>query len=550
MGTIKKWLTQVCMLLLWGVSLSVWGNEYNIDSLQRVLDEVIEKRSFYIAKKQDQIAVVRSELDKPNLHQEVKYYLYRRLFDEYEAFKYDSASYYASKCIETAMELNNLQWLNESRILKSQILSIAGLYVEAMQLMNQIQVEQLSEANKVEYYRVMANLYLYLAEYTEGDVYSKPYLQKMVAYQDTLGTLIDSTSFLGITTLASVYSNGGEQQRAERMLKTYLQQLQPATRNYSIVVSTLASYKSMHGDTVGAKFYHMQSAISDVQAAIKENKSLRSLAEISYQENQLKRADYYMQLSMDDANFYNARLRNVQASKMLPVIAGKYQSDQAEAQHTLMCILVVMVLLALLLAVALVMVFYQSRKRRLIQEQLKTSYLDLKNMNQELLLLNSKFQEANVQLTESNRVKEEYVSRFLLLCSGYIDALDTYRKTLSKLANAGKMASLQQALRSTQYIDDELDTFYKNFDISFLNIYPHFVEGFNQLFAESDRQHPQKGTLTPELRIYALVKLGISDTPTIAAILRYSVTTIYTYRSKLKKRAIDPNYFEENVLLL
>ena len=190
MGTIKKWLTQVCMLLLWGVSLSVWGNEYNIDSLQRVLDEVIEKRSFYIAKKQDQIAVVRSELDKPNLHQEVKYYLYRRLFDEYEAFKYDSASYYASKCIETAMELNNLQWLNESRILKSQILSIAGLYVEAMQLMNQIQVEQLSEANKVEYYRVMANLYLYLAEYTEGDVYSKPYLQKMVAYQDTLGTLI------------------------------------------------------------------------------------------------------------------------------------------------------------------------------------------------------------------------------------------------------------------------------------------------------------------------------------------------------------------------
>jgi preprotein translocase subunit Sss1 len=250
----------------------------------------------------------------------------------------------------------------------------------------------------------------------------------------------------------------------------------------------------------------------------------------------ITRSNRYIKKSLEDANFYNARLRNIQIAKILPVIDKAYQMEREEHQQNL---LVAIVVIGILVVFLIGLVIYLVRQMNTLAKTRK----DFINANKEL-------KKINLRLSETNHIKEEYIGRFLNQCSVYIDKLEAYRKALNKKASGGKLEELYQMLKSSQIIEDELKEFYQNFDSTFLNLFPDFVEEFNKLLPEEDHIIPKSEPgLSVELRIFALIRLGITDSAKIAGFLRYSITTIYNYRSKYRNKSLIPREkFEETVM--
>ena len=256
-----------------------------------------------------------------------------------------------------------------------------------------------------------------------------------------------------------------------------------------------------------------------------------------------------MKKSMADASQYNARLRNVQASKMLPMIDYSYQMEKELQHKKLQFFLGVISLLSVFLILTIGYIFRQMKKLAKARLEVVCANNELKKLNADLVEANRLQRQLNDSLTETGRIKEEYIGRFLGLCSADIDKLETYRRMLNKKAASGKVEELYKTLKSSQFIDDELKEFYLNFDNSFLSIFPNFVECFNSLFPKDDVIVPKQGErLTTVMRIYARIRFGINDSAKIAGFLRYSITTIYTYRSKLKNRSLCRDNFEEEVM--
>jgi len=264
----------------------------------------------------------------------------------------------------------------------------------------------------------------------------------------------------------------------------------------------------------------------------------------------------YIQSSIDDAVFCNARFRTYEITKIFPIIDGSYQTKVIKQRKELKLYLLLMSILLLFLLAAVIYVYRQMHRMAKIRKELYHTNLklqdlntDLQDSNTRLHDLNNELMHVNRKLSETNLVKEAYLGKFIDLCSHYIDKLDNYRRNLNRIATSGKVEKLYAALKSTQYIDMELKDFFHNFDQTFLRIYPTFIEDFNALFPEEERQMPKAGDLlNTELRIYALIRLGINDSAKIALFLRYSITTVYTYRSKLKSKSLSKESLEEQVM--
>ncbi len=491
-----------------------------VDSLLLELDKTISLSARFEEEKLHRIALVKEGL-KRSLPLEEEYRINRRLYQEYEAYICDSARHYINKNIAIAIRLGNAEWLDEAKLCKAHILATSGLYAEGVNLLGSIDKQRLSPRLLPDYYTTFENIYLYHAEYAQDDEYMVEYLQKMRLYRDSILQVVSADSYQYVIAKAPSLVDTHQLKEAEKLLKAALGKESPDTRNFAVLMSILAFVYQFDGQTLLRKECLIRSAMADIRAVVKENNSLRALAELLYEEGQLERADGYMKRSMGDANFYNARLRNVQASRMLPVIDRAYQLEKEKQRERLKISLIVISVLSVFLIGA---VCYAIRQMKWLARTRR-------------------------EVVNANRVKEEYIGRFLGQCSTYIDNLEGYRRMLNKKAASGKVDELYKILKSSKFVDDELKEFYLNFDNSFLNLYPDFVECFNRLLPEAERITPRRGErLTTELRIFALIRLGITDSARIAGFLRYSITTIYTYRSKWKNKSLYRDNFEEQVM--
>ena len=182
--------------------------------------------------------------------------------------------------------------------------------------------------------------------------------------------------------------------------------------------------------------------------------------------------------------------------------------------------------------------------------------LQLNSLNSQLSLANSKLndtnatlQDTNLSLFESNKIKNIYIMEFMNKCSAYIDKLEDYRRSLNKLAAAGKIQEIYKQLKSNSLVEQEIEEFFEDFDRIFLKIFPNFVISFNGLMKQEELIEPKKpGRLNTELRIYALIRLGFGENEKIAAFLRCSRQTVYSYRSRIRLRSLFPDDFEERVV--
>lgn len=511
------------------------------DSLLKVLDKELNIRNHYEQQKNQRIAVIKTKLTSPSLTQEDAYHLNKTLYQEYESYICDSALSYINKNIEIATNVGNEQWLLSSKLSKLSTLIASGLFVEGMSYLKALPRHQLKGDDLLNYYVAYSNIHLYLAEYTTPE-YGVSYMQTVNSYSDSILSIVPKGSHQYIITQSQILLDQQKWNEAKDLLQEYVSRQSSDSHEYAVATSTLAFVHHLLGDKEKEKETRILSAIADIRAVVKESYSLCALAELLYDEGQLDRANRYIKISMEVTNKYKARLRSYQAASILPLIDQAWQKEKDEQEHRQLVLTIMACVLACILAIAVIYVILQMKKLRITRQQVVEANNDLKNLNEELL-------DVNKVLTEANCVKEEYLGRFLQQCSLYIDKLEEYRRVLNKKASERKLDELYALLKSNQMIDKELKEFYHNFDTSFLKIFPKFVEEFNRLLPEEEQIIPKNTELlTAELRIFALIRLGITDSTKIAAFLRYSITTIYTYRSRIRKKSFYKEDFEERVM--
>ena len=530
----KRWLAVAVLMAAVALVGQAKGPFARLDSLIAVQPHIVAEKETRLAQMKADLAAEATVLGR--------YGIMRRLYEEYAAYQYDSAYAYVSQCIRLAQAMGDAARLNESRLNLAHILSTACLMEQARQMLAQIDTAQLTPDQFITYYRTRTDLLIYQAEYMQGTRYADEAVRQLIAVRQRVAALDgpkDNVSYL--ITRAECLADGGNQQQAIDLLATLLPRYMSGDRMYSIITSTMSFHYSQLDDMDKQMEYLIKSAESDLEGCIRENTSLRAIADRLFDEGDIDRAYRYMRVAVDDANFYGTRLRNIQSSRIVPKILSAYQTKQEQSSRKMMWLLGVISLIALLLVGGVIAIYQLLKRYRRLNEQKKA-------INEQLRQVNGQLHESNALLQEREKLKEEYIARFLALSSRFIDRGEEQRKALYRLYRDRKTEELARELKSTHSGNENAQLFYENFDNAFLNIFPNFVDEVNKLLQEGGKIEVKQGKrLTTESRVLALIRIGITDNQSIANILRASLTTIYTYRSKLKARALDKDSFETQV---
>lgn len=519
-----------------------------LDSLYRILDRTIDGYRQYSILHEHRIDSLKRQ------NRQVREYpaLYDsnlQLYHAYKTYIYDSAVQYLEKNLELAETQHDPYRINETRILLSYTFSSAGMYKESIDLLESIDRKEITEAQKRDYYAAYDHAYGELAFYTNDRKGAARYRAVSDAYKDSLFSVLSPESDLYLSMKETAFRDAGQYEEALRINDRRLRLAPPGSPAYAIVAYFRAiDFRNM-GNPAMEKRYLALSALADLQSATKDHASLWMLAERLYHEGDIKRAHRYIRFSWQETAFFNARLRNWQSSGILSIIDQNFQIISRKQNHKLRFSLAVISALSLLLLAAIAYVYRQMRKLDTAQKHLADMNRKLQQLNGALSHSNTRLNSANKELSEANRIKEEYIGRFLSLCSAYIDKLDRFQKIVNKKIANGQTNELLKLTRSPEFREKELSELYSNFDSAFLHLFPNFVEAFNALLEEDSPVILKNNErLNTELRIFALIRLGIDDSSRIAEFLHYSVNTIYNYRAKVKNKARVPRDEFENLV--
>jgi hypothetical protein len=519
------------------------GSASDVRHLYAKLDSLIAHYQETTAEKESRIRNLKDGVKTMTLTDDQTYDLNLRLYDEYVAFRFDSAFYYVEKNVERFRHTADHDRFAASAIRMAHILSVTGLFDRSRRLMDEIDPEKLGDEQRVAYYNQQSELNLYRSEMAQYTPYFNDYIQKAQYYRQMIIQTAPKDSYDYIFSLATYTCETGNPDKAIQMMEDYLPKLDVSTRDYSIVTSTLAYFYQCKDDRERQEYYLLLSAISDEQGAIRENNSLRTLAEILMARGENDIAYRYLYQSITEARFYGSRLRMMQVGRMAPQIMNLYDKERAQTQRNTYIYLGIISFISLILLGIMAYTLVLLRKKKAASRQIEA-------MNKTLTAHNEQIQAVNSQMKEANRIKDEYIGRFLELSSNLIKQGEERSKQLNRLARDRKLEELYAELKSSQTINSGIRMFHQNFDEAFLNIYPAFINEVNKLLTPDNAFVINEGDsrrLTTELRILALIRLGISDNQDIADILRSSITTIYTYRSKLKSRSVNKDTFEDDV---
>ena len=533
----RYWLISVLWLQ------AMMGSASDVRHLYVTLDSLIAHYQETTAEKESRIKNLKDGVKTMSLTADQMYDLNLRLYDEYVAFRFDSAFYYVEKNVERLRHTEDHDRFAASAIRMAHILSVTGLFDRARRLLDEIDPEKLGDEQRVAYYNQQSELNLYRSEMAQYTPYFNDYIQKAQYYRQLIIQTAPKDSYDYIFSLATYTCETGNPDKAIQMMEAWLPKLDVSTRDYSIVTSTLAYFYQCKNDKERQEYYLLLSAISDEQGAIRENNSLRMLAEILMAHGENDIAYRYLYQSITEARFYGSRLRMMQVGRMAPQIMNLYDKERAQTQQNTYIYLGIISFISLILLGIMAYTLVLLRKKKAASRQIEA-------MNKALTAHNEQIQAVNSQMKEANRIKDEYIGRFLELSSNLIKQGEERSKQLNRLARDRKLEELYAELKSSQTINSGIRMFHQNFDEAFLNIYPAFISEVNKLLTPDNAFFISEGDskrLTTELRILALIRLGISDNQDIADILRSSITTIYTYRSKLKSRSVNKDTFEDDV---
>lgn len=538
-------LCTICMCRLHAADSS------RADSLLLKLDQAIKERPIYMEQKELKLVELKRQLHR-QIPDEERFAILGTLLDEYRSFNTDSALHMAEEREQIAIRLGNREYIDNARMNKADVLGMTGMYKEVMDLMRNIHIDRLPVDIHPYYYHIYRTVYGLMADYAVTAYEKKLYTELTDKYRDSL-LLVNKDNLLIHTLIQSdQYSVRNEYDKAIRLLTDYLALQKDYEHDVAICAYTLSESYRLKGDKEKEKEYLIVSAMADMKTAVREYISLRKLAVLLYQEGDIERAYSYVKICMEDAAACNARLRKLEILEIFPIINDAYQQKTEKQQEQMKWALVSISLLSLFLLLAIFYVYKQMKKVAAARREVIDANKRLKELNDELHLSNAQLKEANHSIAENSYLKEEYIGRYMDQCSVYLEKMDNYRRSLGKIAATGNVEELYKNIKSSKFIEGELKEFYTNFDNTFLQLFPTFVEDFNALLADDEQISLKAGErMNTELRIFALIRLGITDSVKIAQFLRYSVTTIYNYRTKVRNKAAgDRDLLEQEVMTI
>ena len=538
-------LCTICMCRLHAADSS------RADSLLLKLDQAIKERPIYMEQKELKLVELKRQLHR-QIPDEERFAILGTLLDEYRSFNTDSALHMAEEREQIAIRLGNREYIDNARMNKADVLGMTGMYKEVMDLMRNIHIDRLPVDIHPYYYHIYRTVYGLMADYAVTAYEKKLYTELTDKYRDSL-LLVNKDNLLIHTLIQSdQYNVRNEYDKAIRLLTDYLALQKDYEHDVAICAYTLSESYRLKGDKEKEKEYLIVSAMADMKTAVREYISLRKLAVLLYQEGDIERAYSYVKICMEDAAACNARLRKLEILEIFPIINDAYQQKTEKQQEQMKWALVSISLLSLFLLLAIFYVYKQMKKVAAARREVIDANKRLKELNDELHLSNAQLKEANHSIAENSYLKEEYIGRYMDQCSVYLEKMDNYRRSLGKIAATGNVEELYKNIKSSKFIEGELKEFYTNFDNTFLQLFPTFVEDFNALLADDEQISLKAGErMNTELRIFALIRLGITDSVKIAQFLRYSVTTIYNYRTKVRNKAAgDRDLLEQEVMTI
>ncbi|MFL5729673.1 MAG: DUF6377 domain-containing protein, partial [Cytophagaceae bacterium] len=519
-------------LLLFAILVSFSAfSKSPVDSLLKELDLTIEKRDDYSKKKQERIAVMEKQLqnitgnDKKVLL--VRFSVADQLFEEYKSFIYDSAFTYGRVLLKTAYELKEDSLINYAKAKVSFTLLSAGMFKEALDTLNSVKIEALSKDSKIEYYSTLARTYYDLADYSNDRYFTERYDTKGNIYLNQALALCAPNSNRFLLLKGLEYMRGREIANAISTFEQVLQDPKLTKHENAIASSSLSYMYRLAGNTEKAKEYLAKAAIYDIISSIRETVAIRDLAQVLYDEGNVERSYKYVKVALADAYFYGAKHRKIQIADLLPIIEGT-QLDIVEGQkRDLYNYSVIATILSLFIIVFAGIIYSQYRKLDVAKRELTLSNQNLEKTNAQLEEANDKLGETNHKLEDASKIKEEYIGSFFKIISEYIEKIEKFKNTIDRKISQKKFEDVRDLVNNMN-LKPEREQLYLTFDKTFLKIFPGFVEQFNGLFNPEDRfVLDEKQGMPTELRIFALIRLGITDTEKIAGILDYSVNTIY-----------------------
>lgn len=538
-------LCTICMCRLHAADSS------RADSLLLKLDQAIKERPIYMEQKELKLVELKRQLHR-QIPDEERFAILGTLLDEYRSFNTDSALHMAEEREQIAIRLGNREYIDNARMNKADVLGMTGMYKEVMDLMRNIHIDRLPVDIHPYYYHIYRTVYGLMADYAVTAYEKKLYTELTDKYRDSL-LLVNKDNLLIHTLIQSdQYNVRNEYDKAIRLLTDYLALQKDYEHDVAICAYTLSESYRLKGDKEKEKEYLIVSAMADMKTAVREYISLRKLAVLLYQEGDIERAYSYVKICMEDAAACNARLRKLEILEIFPIINDAYQQKTEKQQEQMKWALVSISLLSLFLLLAIFYVYKQMKKVAAARREVIDANKRLKELNDELHLSNAQLKEANHSIAENSYLKEEYIGRYMDQCSVYLEKMDNYRRSLGKIAATGNVEELYKNIKSSKFIEGELKESYTNFDNTFLQLFPTFVEDFNALLADDEQISLKAGErMNTELRIFALIRLGITDSVKIAQFLRYSVTTIYNYRTKVRNKAAgDRDLLEQEVMTI
>lgn len=544
-------IAQLKIVTLIGLLFICWQTAPGMtatDSLMKQLDDVIANRDVYLKQKEARLSKLHNEFISKDNDRE-RFDVLNHLYDEYHPFNTDSAYDISIRQESLARQIGDKQLLFIAGLHRANIMCATGMYHECLNLMDSIQSDALADYLRPYYFHIKRTVYGLMADYAAFPADKSRYYQITNSYRDSIIKYNAPGSLPHVITKADYLNVNGSPNDAVKLMKDFMHDNKLSEHNNAICAWTLSEAYGKAGEKELQKRCLIISAISDLKSSVREYISLRQLALMLYEEGDLDRAYRFMTIAVDDAAKCNARQRIIELNDSYPKINGIYVGTVKKQNDTLEKYIIIIAVLVVLLVIMLFYMRKQMIRIKLHHQELAAAYEKQNKLTEELRQSNKKLKEANYAIAENSELKEVYIGRYMDQCLVYIEKLDAYRKSLNSLIKSGKSDELKQLLKSSMMIDEELKTFYDQFDKTFLNLFPSFVEDFNNLLLPEEAISPKKdGTLNTELRIYALIRLGITDSEKIAKFLRYSLTTIYNYRTKVRNKAKgDRNALESEI---
>lgn len=519
------------------------------DNALAELEEAMAAAENYDQAHELQIAWVKADLAQCTDKQEL-YALCKRAAHLYQFYNADSALAYADRGIRVAEQAGRPDLRAQAMLLKADVLSRSGLFLQAMELLGSMPSPD-DERLKVDYFTNMYQTCQYISEYASSTEYERQYYASKMRYCDSILAAADTSLFIYKTTLIdAMLEDPSRRDEAPAYIHSALAGYSPGMREYSVLMSQLGYAFVSVGDEQSASDAFARAAKSDIMGSVKENMAMRSLAELRFRAGDIERANKFMGKSFEDANYYNARMRHKQSAALIPLVNNAY-SDMQHARQSMMWWL--MALLCALIVLGIASVAFIRKQLRVVSErnaQLQKAREDEVRVREMLRQANAKLEQTNSRLQEGSVTRDAYLSQFIWFCSSTINAMESYRHKLYLLAKTNKTHELYTALTSTKEIGEMTRAFYVAFDEALLTIIPTFAEELDALLEKPLARKPEGSgeLLGTEQRIYALMRMGMTDNQKMADFLRCSIATIYTYRSKTKAKAKNPATFESEVM--